>query len=75
MITGIILAHSLVGTQKHVDAIDFGYSIVLYLALHIARLLAAVILHPFIKWSGVNLSWKEYIVLVWSGLRGSMAVI
>jgi NhaP-type Na+/H+ or K+/H+ antiporter len=27
------------------------------------------------RWSGVRLSWKEYTVLTWSGLRGSMSVI
>ncbi|CAF2855843.1 unnamed protein product [Rotaria sp. Silwood2] len=75
IITGIILAHSLVGTQKHIDGRDFGLSIVLYLALHVARLLSIGILYPFVNWSGVQLSWKEHIVLTWSGLRGSMAVI
>lgn len=75
IITGIILAHSLVGTQKYVSGRDFGYSILLYVALHVARLLSVLVLFPLISWSGVHLSWREYIVLTWSGLRGSMSVI
>lgn len=75
IITGVILADSLVGTQNHINGEDFGFSIVLYLAIHVGRLLSVVMLYPFINWSGARFSWKEYIVLTWSGLRGSMAVI
>lgn len=75
LITGIILAHSLFGTKITIVGLDFLYSIVLYVALHVGRLLSIVILCPLIRWSGVDLSWKEYMVLTWSGLRGSMSVI
>jgi NhaP-type Na+/H+ or K+/H+ antiporter len=75
IITGIILAHSMIGTKATIIVHDFGFSILLYIALHVGRLLSVVILYPFIRWSGVCLSWKEYIVLIWSGLRGSMSVI
>lgn len=75
IITGIILAESLVGTQNHIDGRDFGYSVVLYLAIHVGRLLSIIALYPFMRWSSTHFSWKEYVVLTWSGLRGSMAVI
>jgi NhaP-type Na+/H+ or K+/H+ antiporter len=75
IITGIILAHSLIGTKTTIVARDFGFSILLYIALHLGRLLSVIVLYPFIRWSGVRLSWKEHMVLVWSGLRGSMSVI
>ena len=75
IITGIILAEFLVGTQTHITGRDFGFSIVLYIFLHLARLLAVACLYPFMHWSGIYFSWKEYLVLTWSGLRSSMAVI
>ncbi|CAF0926419.1 unnamed protein product [Adineta steineri] len=75
IITGIILAHSLIGTKTTIIIHDFGFSILLYIAIHLARLSSALILYPFIRWSGVHLSWREYTVLVWGGLRGSMSVI
>jgi NhaP-type Na+/H+ or K+/H+ antiporter len=75
IITGIILAHSLIGTKATIIVHDFGFSILLYIALHLGRLLSVIVLYPFMRWSGVRLSWKEYTVLTWSGLRGSMSVI
>ncbi|CAF1577785.1 unnamed protein product, partial [Adineta ricciae] len=75
IITGIILAHSLIGTKATIVAYDFGYSILLYIVLHLGRMLSVVIFYPLMRWSGVRFSWKEHLVLVWSGLRGSMSVI
>ncbi|CAF1347311.1 unnamed protein product, partial [Rotaria sordida] len=74
MITGIILAQTLVGTKVTIVALDFAFSIILYIALHVGRLLSVIILYPFINWSGVRLSWKEYTILTWSGLRGKKLV-
>jgi NhaP-type Na+/H+ or K+/H+ antiporter len=75
IITGIILAQSLIGTKATIAARDIGLSILLYVALHVGRLLSVLVLYPFIRWSGVRLSWREHLVLIWSGLRGSMSVI
>ncbi|CAF3518594.1 unnamed protein product [Rotaria sp. Silwood1] len=74
-ITGLILARSFIGTATTIRARDFGFSIVLYIMIHIGRILTVAILYPLIKCSGVHLSWKDCIILVWSGLRGSMALI
>ncbi|CAF4960321.1 unnamed protein product [Rotaria sp. Silwood1] len=71
IITGVILAHSLIGTKATIITRDFGLSILLYIALHLGRLLSVIVLHPFIRWSGVRLSRKESMVLIWSGLRGT----
>ncbi|UJR19081.1 hypothetical protein I4U23_022212 [Adineta vaga] len=75
IITGIILAHSLVDTKATIVVRDFGYSILLYIVLHLGRILSVIIFYPLMRWSGVPFSWKEYLVLIWSGLRGSMSVI
>ncbi|CAF4511444.1 unnamed protein product [Rotaria socialis] len=74
-VTGIILASSFIGTSTTITAKDFGFSIVLYIIIHIGRIITVVILHPFMKWTGVYLSWKDCVILIWSGLRGSMALI
>ncbi|CAF3977944.1 unnamed protein product [Rotaria sp. Silwood1] len=74
IITGVILAHSLIGTKATIITRDFGLSILLYIALHLGRLLSVIVLHPFIRWSGVRLSRKESMVLIWSGLRGTLLV-
>ncbi|CAF1048352.1 unnamed protein product [Rotaria sordida] len=74
-ITGLILARSFIGTATTITAKDFGFSIVLYIIIHIGRMLTVGILYPLIKCTGVHLSWKDCIILVCSGLRGSMALI
>jgi len=74
-VTGIVLAKSLIDTATSITARDFGFSILLYFIIHIGRALMIIVLYPIIHWSGVHLSWKECIVLMWSSLRGSMALI
>ena len=74
-VTGIILAQSFIGTATSISSRDFGYSIVLYLAIHVGRVLPIALLHPLMKWTGVHLTWKDGVILSWSGLRGSMSLI
>jgi NhaP-type Na+/H+ or K+/H+ antiporter len=74
-VTGIILAKSLVGAVTTIIAQDFAFSIVLYIVIHVGRALTIIILYPLIRRSGVHLSWKDCLILICSGLRGSMALI
>ncbi|CAF0965057.1 unnamed protein product [Adineta ricciae] len=74
-ITGIILAKSFLGTVATISGRDFGFSIVLYLVILIARALTIAVLYPLMRHTGVHLSWKDCIILIWSNLRGSMALI
>ncbi|CAF4596687.1 unnamed protein product, partial [Rotaria sp. Silwood2] len=67
-ITGLILARSFIGTATTITARDFGFSIVLYIMIHIGRILTVGILYPLIKCTGVHLSWKDCIILIWSEL-------
>ncbi|UJR38765.1 hypothetical protein I4U23_031430 [Adineta vaga] len=75
IVTGIILARLFVGTSINISAKDFGFSIILYIMIHLGRILTIIILYPLMKCTGVQLSWKDCIILAWSGLRGSMALI
>ena len=51
-VTGIVLAHSFIGTATSISSRDFGYSVLLYLAIHVGRVLPIVVLHPWMKWNG-----------------------
>ena len=75
IITGVILAESLVGSKELINGGDLGLSIVLYVFIHVGRLLAVGVLYPLMNRSGVHLSWREYLLLTWSGLRGSVSLI
>ena len=74
-VTGIILAKSLIGTGTTIIAQDFALSILLYITIHIGRAVTVIILYPLLRRNGVYLSWKDCVILIWSGLRGSMALI
>ncbi|CAF1334918.1 unnamed protein product [Adineta ricciae] len=74
-VTGIILARLFIGTATDISAKDFGFSVVLYIMIHVGRLVTVIILYPLMKCSGVHLSWKDCVILTWSGLRGSMSLI
>jgi NhaP-type Na+/H+ or K+/H+ antiporter len=74
-VTGIILAKSFIGTATTIIAQDVALSIILYITIHIGRALTVIILYPLMRRNGVYLSWKDCLILIWSGLRGSMALI
>ena len=74
-LTGLILARSFIGIATPISARDFGFSIVLYIIIHIARAVTVFVLYPLMKCTGVYLSWKACSVLIWGGLRGSMSLI
>jgi CPA1 family monovalent cation:H+ antiporter len=74
-LSGLILAHSFVGVETNVTSRDIGISLVLYLLIHVSRVLIVSVLHPVITWSGIFLNRKECVVYAWSGLRGRTALI
>lgn len=74
-ITGLILARSFVGTATSISSRDFGLSLVLYIIIHLGRVLSVAVMYPLMTWTGVDLSWKDCAILIWSGLRGSMSLI
>lgn len=52
----------------------WGYLILLYVFLQISRGIVVASLYPFLRYFGCGLDWKEGVVLVWSGLRGAVAL-
>ena len=74
-VTGIILARAFIGTATRISARDFGFSVVLYIIMHIGRIVTVIALYPLMKCTGVCLSWKDCLIVTWSGLRGSIALI
>ena len=74
-LSGLILAHSFVGIETTITSRDIGISLVLYLLIHVSRVLIVGVLHPVITWSGICFNQKECVVFAWSGLRGRTALI
>ncbi|CAF4542428.1 unnamed protein product [Rotaria sp. Silwood1] len=74
-VSGLILAHSFVGVQTNLTSRDIGIALVLYLLIHVSRVLIVGVLYPVITWSGMPLNRKECVIFAWSGLRGRTALI
>jgi len=42
--------------------------------VQVSRSIVVGVLFPFLRYFGYGLDWKEAIILVWSGLRGAVAL-
>lgn len=76
ILSGVVIAEGVLGGDsilKH-EKSAWGYLILLYVFLQISRAIVVGSLYPFLRYFGYGLDWKEGIVLVWSGLRGAVAL-
>lgn len=53
---------------------SWGYLVLLYVFVQLARVAVVGVLYPFLQYFGYGLDWREAIILVWSGLRGAVAL-
>lgn len=56
------------------SGVTWGYLMLLYAYVLVARGVVVSILFPFLRYFGYGLDWKEAIILVWAGLRGAVAL-
>lgn len=50
------------------------YLLLLYVYVQVSRCIVVGALFPFLRYFGYGLDWKEAIILIWSGLRGAVAL-
>lgn len=53
---------------------SWGYLILLYVYVQVSRIVVVGVSYPFLWYFGYGLDWKEAIILIWSGLRGAVAL-
>ncbi|KAJ9546903.1 hypothetical protein OSB04_019446 [Centaurea solstitialis] len=76
ILSGVVIAEGILGGDnflKHEEN-SWGYLILLYVLLQVSRIIVVGSLYPFLHYFGYGLDWKEATVLVWSGLRGAVAL-
>ncbi|KAK9065117.1 hypothetical protein SSX86_016500 [Deinandra increscens subsp. villosa] len=76
ILSGVVIAEGILGGDsilKH-EKNAWGYLILLYVLLQLSRAIVVGSLYPLLSYFGYGLDWKEAIVLVWSGLRGAVAL-
>eukprot|EP01134_Creolimax_fragrantissima_P007127 CFRG7127T1 len=53
---------------------DVGNLFILYVALHLIRALSILVLMPVLRLNGYGLDWKQFVVMVYGGLRGAIGL-
>ncbi|KAI3997205.1 hypothetical protein MKX01_009049 [Papaver californicum] len=76
ILSGVIISESVLhsGNNFMKHETSWGYLVLLYVLVQVSRALVVGTLYPFLHYFGYGLDWKEAIVLVWSGLRGVVAL-
>ncbi|KAL8157682.1 sodium/hydrogen exchanger 8-like [Apium graveolens] len=76
ILSGVVIAEGVLGNNGIFKTYDYtwGYLILLYIFVQVSRTVVVVVLYPFLRYFGYGLDWKEATVLVWSGLRGAVAL-
>ncbi|KAK4484112.1 hypothetical protein RD792_011332 [Penstemon davidsonii] len=74
--SGVVIAESVLrsGNIFETHEHSWGYLFLLYVFVQVSRMATVGILFPFLQYLGYGLDWKEAIILVWSGLRGAVAL-
>nr|AVG70998.1 SOS1 protein [Fagopyrum tataricum] len=76
ILSGTIIAESALSSDglSINNGYSWGYLILLYVYVQISRVIVVGVLYPFLRQLGYGLDWKEAIILIWSGLRGAVAL-
>ncbi|XP_052205114.1 sodium/hydrogen exchanger 7-like [Diospyros lotus] len=76
ILSGVLIAEGVLGNDKLFEnhGNSWGYLILLYVLVQVSRMVVVGVLFPFLRYFGYGLDWKEAIILVWSGLRGVVAL-
>nr|AMK51995.1 Na+/H+ antiporter [Halogeton glomeratus] len=76
ILSGAVIAQGVLSSDNIFDnhGVSWGYLILLYAYVLLARVVVVGVLFPFLRYFGYGLEWKEAIILVWSGLRGAVAL-
>ncbi|KAG8498739.1 hypothetical protein CXB51_005099 [Gossypium anomalum] len=74
--SGVVIAEGILGNDKifQNNGNSWGYLILLYIFVQLSRCIVVGVLYPFLRYFGYGLDLKEAAILIWSGLRGAVAL-
>ena len=73
LIAGILFCNSALYQTNYLKTFDYWCLIVLFPTTYIIRAITLLIHYPLLKFSGYGLTWNEFIVLVFAGIKGVMS--
>eukprot|EP00122_Pirum_gemmata_P001161 Pgem_evm1s1037 len=71
-ISGLILADRLL--EDNLTSLDYVNGFILYLWIHVTRVISIIVQFPILHYFGYNLSFGDYTILAYGGLRGAIAL-
>ncbi|XP_078441109.1 sodium proton exchanger, putative (NHX7) (SOS1) isoform X3 [Wolffia australiana] len=76
ILSGVVIAEGILQDQDLFQnhGVSWGYLVLLYVFVQLSRVIVVAVLYPFLKYFGYGLNWKEALILIWSGLRGAVAL-
>ncbi|KAJ6890822.1 sodium/hydrogen exchanger 8-like isoform X2 [Populus alba x Populus x berolinensis] len=76
ILSGVVIAEGVLssGNIFHNHGHAWGYLFLLYIFVQLSRFVVVGVLYPFLQYFGYGLDWKEATILIWSGLRGAVAL-
>ncbi|XP_042979158.1 sodium/hydrogen exchanger 7-like isoform X13 [Carya illinoinensis] len=75
ILSGVIIAEGILdGDDNFKNGYSWAYLILLYVYVQVSRFIVVGVLYPFLRYFGYGLDWKEATILIWSGLRGPVAL-
>ncbi|XP_061367084.1 sodium/hydrogen exchanger 8 [Gastrolobium bilobum] len=75
ILSGVVIAEGiLVDDKVFYHGKSWVNLLLLYVYVQVSRCIVVGALFPFLRYFGYGLEWKEAIILIWSGLRGAVAL-
>lgn len=62
------------GTFFYIPGTAWSYLLLLFVYVQLSRVAVVGLLFPFLRYFGYGFEWKEATILIWSGLRGAVAL-
>ncbi|ONM02454.1 Sodium/hydrogen exchanger 7 [Zea mays] len=76
ILSGVVIADGVLQNNGHFErhGSSWGFLLLLYVFVQISRVIVVGVLYPMLRHFGYGLDLKEAMILVWSGLRGAVAL-
>ncbi|CAM0908978.1 unnamed protein product [Alopecurus aequalis] len=76
ILSGVVIADGVLQDNIHFErhGASWGFLLLLYVFVQISRAVVVIVLYPLLRHFGYGMDIKEATVLVWSGLRGAVAL-
>eukprot|EP00929_Paragymnodinium_shiwhaense_P112951 TRINITY_DN81211_c0_g1_i1.p1 TRINITY_DN81211_c0_g1~~TRINITY_DN81211_c0_g1_i1.p1 ORF type:complete len:990 (-),score=170.23 TRINITY_DN81211_c0_g1_i1:95-2977(-) len=73
-LAGTIVAEICTHRSAFINAMDWVYLLLLYLACIAARYAMLLLFYPILKTTGFGIAFEDFIIIGWSGLRGAVGL-